>query len=59
MSSEKFKEFKTRWCNATPETRKFAKQYWLEVYESSIFPETFREAEQMLLAIRELETEAV
>lgn len=55
--SEFIKSYRANWKRASSETRKAAKEYWLDIYRNAIFPESFRNAERMLAVIADLERE--
>ena len=55
--SEFIKSYRKNWKKATPEMRKAAREYWLNIYRNAIFPESFRNAEKMLAVISELESD--
>lgn len=51
------KSYRLNWKQATPEVRKAAKEYWIDIYRNAIFPESFHNAERMLAVISDLESD--
>lgn len=49
------KDFTKRWEAMTDGQRENTKNYWQEVYKNAIFIDTFKDAEHILLLIRDYE----